>query len=68
LAGIAGDERGVDDAVGRVDTFVLMEAVVDVAQRAVSALAQERGLGVDEVMASLLSSLPKDSGRSGKPS
>ncbi|MEV4622385.1 hypothetical protein AB0J74_27175 [Asanoa sp. NPDC049573] len=63
LAGIAGDGPGVDDVVSRVDTFMLQAAVVDIAQRAVSALAQERGVGVDEVMTSLISDELPDGGR-----
>ncbi|GAA4174442.1 hypothetical protein GCM10022251_73910 [Phytohabitans flavus] len=58
LAGIAGEQARVDDAVSRVDTFLLQAAVVDIAQRAVCLLAQERGVTVDEVVTSLISGSP----------
>jgi hypothetical protein len=62
VAGIADDGPGIEDAVSRVDTFMLQAAVVDIAQRAVSALAQERGVGVGEVIASLISDPPTGGG------
>jgi hypothetical protein len=62
LAGMADDDPGIEDAISRVDTFMLQAAVIDIAQRAVSALAQDRGLSVDEIMASLISG-PSTDGR-----
>lgn len=54
LAVIADDEDAVDDALDRVDPLVLTSSVLEIAQRAIQALAHERGQSVEEVMSSLV--------------
>jgi hypothetical protein len=57
LACLADDQRRIDEAVSRVDPFALNAALLSIAQGAVSALASERGVSPDEVIASLIAEL-----------
>jgi hypothetical protein len=57
LACLSDDQRGIDEAVSRVDGFALNAALLSITQGAVAALAEERGASPGEVVASLIADL-----------
>jgi hypothetical protein len=55
LGALADDEKRADDALDQLDALKLPALILDIACRAVAALAAERGTSPDETMAMLIS-------------
>jgi hypothetical protein len=55
LGALADDEKRTEGALDQLDVVKLPALILDIACRAVAALAVERGIGADDAMAMLVS-------------